>query len=157
MLVPPQMTSPQNSIISASPAFSASSSSPLSVSSPVTTFSNVVSFFSFYDVLISLQTSSISPSAAPVNVDSTHLWTLDTIGIGRKIVSKRLREQWQWVIQNVLEGMRRKRESWNWKHINQKRRSDMLRYLKERVRYLRLMEQEMSDEEMRDRVKESFV
>ncbi|KAH7828060.1 uncharacterized protein MONOS_6485 [Monocercomonoides exilis] len=151
------MTSLQNNSISPSPDSSASASSPLSVSSPVTTFLNVVTSFTPHDAPISLPSPSNSPSVAPANVDSTHLWMLDTIAIGRKVVSKQLRDMWQWAIQNVLEGVRRKRESWKWQHINKQRRSDRLRYMKERVRYLRAMEQETLDEDMRDRMKESFA
>ncbi|KAH7817173.1 uncharacterized protein MONOS_10045 [Monocercomonoides exilis] len=82
---------------------------------------------------------------------------LDAIGIGRKVVSKRLRDLWHWAIRNALEGVRRKRESWNWQYINQKRRSDRLRYMKERLRHLRVMEQEKLDDDIIDRVKKSFV
>ncbi|KAH7830881.1 uncharacterized protein MONOS_11511 [Monocercomonoides exilis] len=49
---------------------------------------------------------------------------LDTIAIGQKVVRKRLWDMWKWAIQNVLKGERRKRESWNWQHINQKQRSE---------------------------------
>ncbi|KAH7817029.1 uncharacterized protein MONOS_10275 [Monocercomonoides exilis] len=120
------MTSPQNNSVSPSPDSSASSFSPFPSSSSDTTFSNVAASFSSHGKPISLQSPSISPSAESVNVDSTHLWMLDTIAIGQKVVRKRLWDLWKWAIQNVLKGERRKRESWNWQHINQKQRCDGL-------------------------------
>ncbi|KAH7822298.1 uncharacterized protein MONOS_6429 [Monocercomonoides exilis] len=58
-----QMTSPQNSSIFASSASSASASLPFPSSSFDITISNVETSFTSHDVLISLQTSSFSPSA----------------------------------------------------------------------------------------------
>ncbi|KAH7831304.1 uncharacterized protein MONOS_5268 [Monocercomonoides exilis] len=108
------MTSPQNSSIFVSSASSASASSLSQALSHVTTISIAVTYFTPHDVLISLPTSSISPSADPVNIDSRNLRMKDTVAIEWKVVSKWLRDLWKWAAQNVLKGLRKKRESWNW-------------------------------------------
>ncbi|KAH7818480.1 uncharacterized protein MONOS_4660 [Monocercomonoides exilis] len=82
------MTSPQNSSISVSSASSASASSLSQALSHVTTISIAVTCFTPHDELISLPTSSISPSADPVNIDSRNLRKKDTVAIGWKVASK---------------------------------------------------------------------